>query len=216
MGGHRIRPDIHGYRLYCSVRDTPEKGVSLAHSLGAELHTAPRWAHCSSCTPLRARQMARRVGHRWQGSEMSSQLSGVQVQSFSSAIHPFCRLTDSQVALFFRAEECRIALPGSAKLPCSCTRKNTPNPDAVSNAWRHPDTLGPPSQMTIPEPVGVTRPRHFPMPWATGMAYLASGIWIAAVRSFDPGSSRLERRYARIWLDGYLEILVFAFVRGVP
>jgi len=70
--------------------------------------------------------------------------------------------------------------------------------------------------MTIPEPVGVTRPRHFRMPWATGMAYLASGIWIAAVQSFDPGSSRLERRYARIWLDGYLGILVFAFVRGVP
>jgi len=39
-----------------------------------------------------------------------------RVQSFSSAVHPLCRLTDSQVALFFRAEDGRIALLGSAKL----------------------------------------------------------------------------------------------------
>ena len=38
------------------------------------------------------------------------------IQSFSSAVHPLCRLTDSQVALFFRAEDGRIAFPGSAKL----------------------------------------------------------------------------------------------------
>jgi len=38
------------------------------------------------------------------------------VQSFSSAVHPFRRLTDSEVALFFRAEDGKIALPGSAKL----------------------------------------------------------------------------------------------------
>jgi len=37
-----------------------------------------------------------------------------------------------------------------------------------------PRHFGPPSQMTIPEPVGVTRPRHFCMPWATEMAYLTS------------------------------------------
>ena len=40
----------------------------------------------------------------------------LRVQSFSSAVHPLCRLTDSQVALFFRAEDGRIALLGSAKL----------------------------------------------------------------------------------------------------
>jgi len=38
------------------------------------------------------------------------------VQSFSSAVHPFRRLTDSEVALFFRAEDGKIALSGSAKL----------------------------------------------------------------------------------------------------
>jgi len=37
------------------------------------------------------------------------------IQSFSSAVHPLCRLTDSQVALFFRTEDGRTALPGSAK-----------------------------------------------------------------------------------------------------
>jgi len=38
------------------------------------------------------------------------------VQSFSSAVYPFRRLTDSQVALFFRAEDGRTALLGFAKL----------------------------------------------------------------------------------------------------
>lgn len=85
----------------------------------------------------------------------------------------------------------------------ACTRKNNPNTDAVFNACRHPETLGSPSQMTVSEPVGVTRPRHFCMLWATGMAYLSSGMWIAAVQAVDPGSSSLERKYARIWIDGY-------------
>jgi len=35
--------------------------------------------------------------------------------SFSSAVHPFFRLTDSQGALCFGSEEARIALPGTAK-----------------------------------------------------------------------------------------------------
>jgi len=38
------------------------------------------------------------------------------VQSFSNAIHPFRRLTNSQVALFFRAEDGRIGLPVSAMM----------------------------------------------------------------------------------------------------
>jgi len=52
------------------------------------------------------------------------------IQSFSSAVHPLCRLTDSQVALFFRAEDGRIAFPGSAKLSRSypgVDSKSTPN-----------------------------------------------------------------------------------------
>jgi len=57
-----------------------------------------------------------------------------------------------------------------------------------------PRHFGPPSQKTIPEPVGVTRPRHFRMPWATGMAYLTSVTWIAAVQSLDLRSSRPQRR----------------------
>jgi len=38
------------------------------------------------------------------------------VQSFYGAVHPCRRLTGIEVALFFRAEDGRIALPGSAKL----------------------------------------------------------------------------------------------------
>ena len=38
------------------------------------------------------------------------------LQSFSSAVHPCLRLTGTEIALFFRAEDGRIALPGSAKL----------------------------------------------------------------------------------------------------
>jgi len=38
------------------------------------------------------------------------------LQSFSSAVHPCRRLTGTEVALFSRAEDGRVALPGSAKL----------------------------------------------------------------------------------------------------
>ena len=38
------------------------------------------------------------------------------LQSFSSAIHPFRRLTNPQVALVFRAEDGRIALGASAMM----------------------------------------------------------------------------------------------------
>jgi len=40
----------------------------------------------------------------------------LDIQSFSNAIHPFRRLTNPQVALFFRAEDGRIGLPVSAMM----------------------------------------------------------------------------------------------------
>jgi len=51
-----------------------------------------------------------------------------RVQSLSNAVHPFRRLTNPQVALFFRVEDSRIALPASAMMSCSygaCPKNET-------------------------------------------------------------------------------------------
>jgi len=48
--------------------------------------------------------------------QVRAEQSTTTVQSFSSVVHAGRRLTGTNVALFFRAEEGRIALPGSAKL----------------------------------------------------------------------------------------------------
>ena len=44
----------------------------------------------------------------------------IEVQSFSNAVHPFRRLTNPQVALFFRAKDGRIALSASAMMSRYC------------------------------------------------------------------------------------------------
>lgn len=51
--------------------------------------------------------------------QVRAEQSTTTVQSFSSVVHAGRRLTGTNVALFFRAEEGRIAFPGSAKLPRS-------------------------------------------------------------------------------------------------
>jgi len=40
----------------------------------------------------------------------------ITLQSFSNAVHHFRRLTNPQAALFFRANDGRIALPASATM----------------------------------------------------------------------------------------------------
>ena len=88
---------------------------------------------------------------------------------------------------------------GLTDLACICpgdryTVKHS-KPRHCSQCLEAPRHFGPPSQMTIPEPVGVTRPRHFRMPWATGMAYVTSDVdrCCPIIRSwfFAPATKRM-------------------------